>query len=121
MQGNFVYHNPTKLYFGENALICLSEELSHYGPVVQLCYGSGSIKRNGIYDKVIAVINEAGKTVVENPGVMSNPTLAKLREGVDIARKYQVDLILAVGGGSVCDYSKAVAACAHYKPEFGIS
>ena len=66
MQGNFVYHNPTKLYFGENALICLSEELSHYGPVVQLCYGSGSIKRNGIYDAVVAALQAAGKTIVDD-------------------------------------------------------
>ena len=118
MNGNFVYHNPTKLYFGPDSLNGLKEELKKYGPNIMLNYGGGSIKRNGIYDKVTAVINEAGKTVVENPGVMSNPTLAKLREGVDIARKHQVDLILAVGGGSVCDYSKAVAACAHYEGDY---
>ena len=118
MKGNFVYHNPTKLYFGPDSLNGLKEELKKYGPNIMLNYGGGSIKRNGIYDEVMAVLKEAGKTVVENPGVMSNPTLAKLREGVDIARKHQVDLILAVGGGSVCDYSKAVAACAHYEGDY---
>ena len=88
----------------------LKDELKNFGPVVLLNYGSGSVKRNGIYDQVVAILNEAGKTVVENPGVMSNPTLEKLNEGVKIARENNVDLILALGGGSVCDYSKAVAA-----------
>ena len=110
MQGNFSYHNPTKLYFGDNSLNYLKNELKNYGPVVLLNYGSGSVKRNGIYDQVITILNEAGKTIVENPGVMSNPTLEKLREGIRIARENNVDLILALGGGSVCDYSKAVAA-----------
>lgn len=118
MKGNFVYHNPTKIYFGPDSLNGLKEELKKYGPNIMLNYGGGSIKRNGIYDEVMAVLKEAGKSVVENPGVMSNPTLAKLREGVDIARKHQIDLILAVGGGSVCDYSKAVAACAHYEGDY---
>ena len=110
MQGNFSYHNPTKLYFGEESLNNLKEELVNFGPVVLLNYGGGSVKRNGIYDQVVAILNEAGKTVVENPGVMSNPTLEKLREGVKTARENKVDLILALGGGSVCDYSKGVSA-----------
>ena len=113
MQGNFSYYNPTKLYFGADALSYLKDELNNYGPTVLLNYGSGSVKRNDIYDRVVAILNEAGKTVVENPGVMSNPTLDKLREGVEIARRHDVDLILALGGGSVCDYSKAVAASAY--------
>lgn len=110
MLGNFSYHNPTKLYFGEDALNYLKDELDNYGPKVLLNYGSGSVKRNGIYDQVTDILREAGKTVVENPGVMSNPTLEKLNEGVKLARENDVDLILALGGGSVCDYSKAVAA-----------
>lgn len=110
MQGNFSYHNPTKLYFGEESLNFLKDELKNFGSVVLLNYGSGSVKRNGIYDQVVAILKEAGKTIVENPGVMSNPTLEKLREGIQIARENDVDLILALGGGSVCDYSKAVAA-----------
>ena len=114
MQGNFSYHNPTKLYFGDESMNYLKDELNHFGPVVLLNYGSGSVKRNGIYDQVAAILKEAGKTIVENPGVMSNPTLEKLREGIKIARENNVDLILALGGGSVCDYSKGVAASAFY-------
>ena len=106
MLGNFSYHNPTKLYFGDESLNYLKDELKNFGPVVLLNYGSGSVKRNGIYDQVMAILKEAGKTVVENPGVMSNPTLEKLNEGVKIARENNVDWILALGGGSVCDYSQ---------------
>lgn len=98
MQGNFSYHNPTKLYFGEASLNYLKDELKNYGDKVLLNYGSGSVKRNGIYDQVVAILREAGKTIVENPGVMTNPTLEKLNEGVKIARENNVDLILALGG-----------------------
>ncbi|MBR6458018.1 MAG: iron-containing alcohol dehydrogenase, partial [Bacteroidales bacterium] len=118
MLGNFSYHNPTKLYFGDESLNYLKDELNNYGPVVLLNYGSGSVKRNGIYDQVVAILREAGKIIVENPGVMSNPTLEKLREGIRIARNNNVDLILALGGGSVCDYSKAVAASVFYDGDF---
>lgn len=112
MQGNFVYSNPTKLYFGENAMQNLVDELKNYGPTVLLTYGGGSVKQNGIYDQTIAALQQAGKTVVELPGVMPNPTLSKLREGAELARKHDVDLILAVGGGSTIDYAKGVAASA---------
>ena len=113
MIGNFMYCNPTRLYFGENALDFLSEELKKYGDTVMLVYGGGSIKRNGIYDSVVAILKDCGKTVVEDGGVMPNPTADKLREGAKIARENKVDLILAVGGGSVCDYSKAVSVSAY--------
>ena len=113
MLGNFMYCNPTRLYFGENALDFLSEELKKYGDTVMLVYGGGSIKRNGIYDSVVAILKDCGKTVVEDGGVMPNPTADKLREGAKIARENKVDLILAVGGGSVCDYSKAVSVSAY--------
>ena len=86
MQGNFSYYNPTKLYFGDESLNFLKDELKNFGPVVLLNYGDGSVKRNGIYDQVVAILKEAGKTIVENPGVMTNPTLEKLHEGVKIAR-----------------------------------
>ena len=76
MQGNFSYYNPTKLYFGKDSLNFLKEELKNYGNKVLLNYGSGSVKRNGIYDQVMAILREAGKTIVENPGVMTNPTLS---------------------------------------------
>ena len=112
MLGNFKYSNPTKLYFGDDALSFLPQELEHYGPRVMLTYGGGSIKRNGIYDEVIRCLREAGKEVFEDPGVMSNPTVQKLYEGCRIARENDVDLILAVGGGSTIDYAKAVSVSA---------
>ena len=110
MTGNFEYYNPTKLFFGDESLNFLKDELKNYGPVMLLNYGGGSVKRNGIYDQVVAILRDCGKTIVENPGVMSNPTLEKLREGIQIARDNKVDFILSLGGGSVCDYSKGVAA-----------
>lgn len=109
MLGSFDYCNPTKLYFGEDSLSNLSKELKKYGKNVVLIYGGGSIKRNGIYDEVMAILKEEDKDVAEIEGVMPNPSLEKLYEGIDIARKHKVDLLLAVGGGSVCDYAKAVS------------
>ena len=109
MLGDFTYCNPTRLHFGKNAMFALTEELAKYGQTVQLIYGGGSIKRNGIYDQVIAALEAAGKTVVEDAGVMPNPTADKLREGVKIARERNVDFLLAVGGGSCADYAKAVS------------
>ena len=109
MLGNFSYCNPTKLYFGDDSLRYLNEELPKYGPNVVLVYGGGSIKKNGIYDEVVEILKANGKTISEISGVMPNPTLEKLYEGIEIARKADVDFILAVGGGSVCDYSKAVS------------
>ena len=109
MLGNFSYCNPTKLYFGDDSLHFLSEELPKYGPNVVLIYGGGSIKKNGIYEEVTRILQESGKNVEEIAGVMPNPTLAKLYEGIEIARSHHADLLLAVGGGSVCDYAKAVS------------
>lgn len=109
MLGNFTYCNPTRLYFGEDSLSNLSTELKKYGQNVVLIYGGGSIKKNGIYDEVMTILKEEGKNVAEIAGVMPNPTLEKLYEGVAIARNHKVDLLLAVGGGSVCDYAKAVS------------
>lgn len=113
MHNNFMYYNPTKLYFGQNALENLSAELAEYGNKVMLTYGGGSIKKSGLYDQVISILQACGKEVFEDPGVMPNPTVEKLYEGCEIARKNQVDFILAVGGGSVCDYAKAVSVSAH--------
>ena len=113
MLGNFTYHNPTKLIFGQDAMDALANELAGYGSTVQLIYGGGSIKRNGIYDQVVAALARAGKTVVEDAGVMPNPTVEKLLEGVRIARENNVDFLLAVGGGSCIDYAKAVAVSAN--------
>ncbi|MBR1688720.1 MAG: iron-containing alcohol dehydrogenase [Prevotella sp.] len=112
MQGNFTYYNPTKLYFGDDSLKFLRDELKNYGPTVMLSYGGGSIKRNGIYDAVTTILREAGKTIVEDAGVMPNPTVEKLNEGARLARENNVDLILAVGGGSTIDYAKGVSVSA---------
>ncbi|MDE7071097.1 MAG: iron-containing alcohol dehydrogenase [Clostridia bacterium] len=109
MLGNFTYSNPTKLYFGREALDGLNEELPKYGKNVLLVYGGGSIKKNGIYDKVVAILKANGKEIYEDAGVMPNPTSEKLNEGIERAKKAKADLILAVGGGSVCDYAKAVS------------
>lgn len=109
MLGNFSYCNPTKLYFGDDSLNFLPTELSKYGSNVVLIYGGGSIKKNGIYDEVVRILKENEKNVTEISGVMPNPTLAKLYEGIEIARNHHADLLLAVGGGSVCDYAKAVS------------
>lgn len=117
MLGNFYYCNPTRLIFGPDSLKGLGEELKKYGPKVLLVYGGGSIKRIGLYDQVIEILNESGKTVVEDAGVMPNPTVEKLYEGAALARDNEVDLILAVGGGSVIDYAKAVAVSAFCKED----
>lgn len=110
MLGNFKYANPTKIYFGQGSLKYLKREMKSYGRKILLVYGGGSIKKNGIYDEVRAVLEEEGKTIVELPGVMPNPTLAKLYEGIEVARANEVEFILAIGGGSVCDYAKALSA-----------
>lgn len=113
MFGNFTYYNPTKLYFGGGSVASLRDELPKYGPNIVLVYGGGSIKKNGIYDQVTAILKDCGKNVAEISGVMPNPTLPKVLEGVEICRRHRADFLLAVGGGSVCDYTKAVAASVH--------
>ena len=109
MLGNFSYCNPTKLYFGNDSLNHLGTELQKYGKNVVLIYGGGSIKKNGIYDEVVSILKDNDKNIAEISGVMPNPTTNKLYEGIDIARRHNADLLLAVGGGSVCDYAKAVS------------
>ncbi len=113
MLGNFTYCNPTRLYFGKDALDGLNKELPKFGKNVLLVYGGGSIKKNGIYDKVLEICAKNGKSVFEDAGVMPNPTTDKLREGIERARACKADFILAVGGGSVCDYAKALSASVH--------
>lgn len=109
MLGEIVYSNPTKIYFGENALDNLADELKKYSENVLLVYGGGSIKKNGIYDQVVAILQACGKNITEDAGVMPNPTAAKLKEGCKRARAGKIGFILAVGGGSVCDYAKALS------------
>lgn len=117
MLGNFTYCNPTKLYFGKEALKGLNEELPKYGKNVLLVYGGGSIKKSGIYDEIVKILKDNRKEIFEDAGVMPNPTVEKLNEGVDIARKSKADFILAVGGGSVCDYAKAVSVSVNCKED----
>ena len=108
---SFVYSYPTKVYFGQGAARqALEAELSHYGPNVLLAYGGGSVKCTGVYDALVAQLKAAGKTVTDFGGIMSNPTYAKVQEGAKLACEHNIDLILAVGGGSVIDCCKIVAA-----------
>ncbi len=108
---NFIFENKTKVYFGKGGvkeyLGCL---LKQYGSTVMLAYGGGSIKQNGVYDEVTGILNAQGKTVIEFSGIMPNPTYQKVQEGAKLARENNVDLILAVGGGSVSDCCKIVSA-----------
>lgn len=112
---NFIFENATKVFFGQG---CVKEYLSclsgHYGKKVMLCFGGGSIKKNGIYEEVMASLKKAGKEVVEFAGIMANPTYAKVMEGAALAKEQSVDLILGVGGGSVMDCCKAISLAATY-------
>ena len=108
---NFTYEYPTKVYFGEGAAKeHLAEAVDGYGKNVMLAYGGGSIKKNGIYEEIRSILEEAGKTVFDFSGIMSNPTYAKVQEGAELAKKEKIDFILAVGGGSVVDCCKVVSA-----------
>ena len=108
---NFVYEYATKVYFGEGAVKeHLKTALSAYGENVMLAYGGGSVKANGIYDEITTILKEAGKKVTNFSGIMSNPTYAKVQEGAAFAKENHIDFILAVGGGSVIDCCKIVAA-----------
>lgn len=107
---DFVFHNPTKIIFGEGTVSQVGSEAAEYGKRALLVYGMGSVKRNGIYDKVVASLTEAGVEIVEFPGVKSNPLLSYARQGVELAKTEKVDMVVAVGGGSVIDTSKSIAA-----------
>ncbi|AIZ61347.1 iron-containing alcohol dehydrogenase [Bacillus safensis] len=111
---NFIYYNPTKLMFGKGQLEGLKSELARYGKRVLLVYGGGSIKKNGLYDNVIRALNEADAEVFELSGVEPNPRLTTVKKGIDICHKENIDFLLAVGGGSVIDCTKAIAAGAEY-------
>lgn len=108
---SFTYSYPVKVYFGEKAAEKnLTAELAKTGPNVLVAYGGGSIKKNGIYEELLGILKDAGKTVTEFNGIMSNPTYAKVQEGVKLAKEKHIDFILAVGGGSVIDCCKIVSA-----------
>lgn len=105
----FVYEYPTKVYFGEGAAKeHLAEAVSAYGQNVMLAYGGGSVKKNGIYDDVKEILEGAGKKVTDFSGIMSNPTYAKVQEGAELAKKENIDFILAVGGGSGKDRGRSL-------------
>lgn len=109
MMNNFIFENKTKVYFGKGGVKeYLGDLLANFGETVMLAYG-GSIKRNGVYDEIMGILNAAGKRIVEFSGIMSNPTYAKVQEGAKLARENHVDLILAVGGGSVSDCCKVIS------------
>ena len=112
---NFIFENSTKVYFGKGCvkeyLACLTEK---YGERVMLCYGGGSIKKNGIYEEVTEKLKSAGKKVFEFPGIMANPTYRKVLEGAEFAKENEIDVILGVGGGSVMDCCKAISLAARY-------
>lgn len=107
---NFVFHNPTKILFGRNTTPAIGPETKAWGGKALLVYGQGSVKRNGVYEQVIASLREAGVEWIEHGGVCSNPLLSHVREGVRLAKTHRVETIVAVGGGSVVDAAKAVAA-----------
>lgn len=113
---NFVFENSSKVYFGKGCvkeyLSCL---LSHYGNTIMLCYGGGSIKKNGVYDEITAILEKQNKTIVEFNGISTNPTYSKVLEGIKLAKESKADLILAVGGGSVMDCCKAISLGAKYE------
>lgn len=113
MKYDFQFYNPTKIYFGKDSLSKLVEELKNYGENVLLAYGGGSIKRTGLYDQVINILKKANKNVFEFSGIMPNPTYKKMLEGCQLVREHHIDLILAVGGGSVIDCVKGVSASSY--------
>ena len=114
---NFIFQNATKVYFGKDVAKEYLKDRTASAQTILLAYGGGSIKRNGIYDEITGIFNDAGKTIVEFSGIMANPTYAKVQEGAKLARENNVDMILAVGGGSVMDCCKAVkpASCLRWR------
>ena len=113
MKFDFSFHNPTKIYFGKTALDNLSSELSNYGDNVLLIYGKSAVKKIGLYDKVINILKTSGKNVIELGGIKPNPSYSQLLEGARLVRENNVDLILAVGGGSTIDCAKGISVSAY--------
>ncbi len=109
---SFIYNVPTKIYFGENATDNIGAEIKNYGKNVLVCYGGGSIKKSGLYDKVMAQLNDCGAQVYELSGIEPNPRVDSVREGAKICKEQNIDVLLAVGGGSTLDCTKWIAAAA---------
>lgn len=112
---SFTFQNTTKIYFGENQIDHLSEELKQYGTRVLLTYGGGSVKKIGLYNKIITELEKAGLTVFELPGIEPNPRHTTVNKGAELCRKEKIDVLLAVGGGSTIDCTKVIAAAAFYE------
>lgn len=106
---DFRFYNPTRIYFGNDSLDNLTDELKKDYERILIVYGRESIKKNGLYDKVINILSNLKKTVFELSGVMPNPRLDKVYEGIEICKKENIDFILAIGGGSVIDCAKAIS------------
>ncbi|KAL6590677.1 Fe-dependent oxidoreductase [Neocallimastix sp. 'constans'] len=115
MKFDFTFENPTKIFFGKNSLDNLETELNKYGKKILFAYGGGSIKKNGIYDKVTAILKKCDKQVFECNNILPNPALSKMLEGANLIKENNIDLILAVGGGSVIDCAKGMAVAAYYE------
>lgn len=113
MKYDFCYYNPTKIYFGKEALGNLSGELANYGKNILLIYGKNSVKKSGLYDEVIKILKAADKNVTELSGIKSNPSYSQLLKGASLVKEDDVDLILAVGGGSVIDCAKGISVSAY--------
>ncbi len=113
MKFDFTYYNPTRIHFGKDALGKLAGELAGFGSNVLLMYGKGSVKKSGLYDKVTDILKSAGKNVTELSGIKSNPSYSQLLEGARLVRENSIDLILAVGGGSVIDCAKGISVSAY--------
>ncbi len=114
MNANFIYSVPTKIYFGDHQLHHLGDELKQYGKRILLVYGGGTIKRNGLYDRITAEISKAGLELFEMPGVAPNPRHTTVNRGAAICREKQIDVLLAVGGGSVIDVAKFISPASFY-------
>ena len=111
---DFVFHNSTKLIFGKDTEKLVGQEVLSYGKKVLLHYGGGSIKISGLYDRVVQSLLEQGIEIFELAGVKPNPRVSLVREGIELCKEHNIDLILAVGGGSVIDSAKAISAGAKF-------
>ena len=115
MLHDFTYYNPTKIYFGKDSMQNLSAELANYGKNILLLYGKSSIKKIGLYDEVVKILKACGKNITELSGIKPNPAYSQVLEGARLVRENKIDLILAVGGGSVIDCAKAISVSAYAK------
>lgn len=113
MNIDFTYQNPTNIHFGKDSMNKLKDEVAKYGKNILLAYGKSSIKKIGLYNQVMKILKEAGKNIIELDGIMPNPTYAKVDEGAKLVKENKVDLILAVGGGSVIDCAKGISVAAY--------